>query len=161
MNGLRWGNSTAFHIDMTVAQCEEALDSPKRRYLVEQLRLLPPISWEARQPHLLICDESTGCMKVHGRIDIARACSSWNGLDSLLTLRCLRTTRSKSSLVSPTISPRPAMLGCSPNPHGSGSLHTGTPYCRQLQRLGRIQVANLFSSVSSNCSQLTGKDGSG
>ncbi|OLN95647.1 Nuclear poly(A) polymerase 1 [Colletotrichum chlorophyti] len=58
-----------YRMHMTIAQCEDATHSSKLEFLLEKLRRLPPVSWEASQLAVLVRAPS-GQMKPWGFIDL-------------------------------------------------------------------------------------------
>ncbi|KAK2006600.1 endonuclease/Exonuclease/phosphatase [Colletotrichum eremochloae] len=61
--------SGLYNMHMTVAQCEDTTHSSKIEFLLEKLRRLPPVSWEASELAVLVRAPS-GQMKQWGLIDL-------------------------------------------------------------------------------------------
>ncbi|KAK2064294.1 endonuclease/Exonuclease/phosphatase [Colletotrichum caudatum] len=76
--------SEPYNMHMTVAQCEDATPSFKLEFLLEKLRRLPPVSWEASQLAVLTRAPS-GQMRQWGVIDLIspslHLCEDSFGLD--------------------------------------------------------------------------------
>ncbi|KAK1998975.1 endonuclease/Exonuclease/phosphatase [Colletotrichum falcatum] len=80
--------SGLYNMHMTVAQCEDTTHSSKLEFLLEKLRRLPPVSWEASQLAVLVRAPS-GQMKQWGLIDLTspslHLCEDFFGLDQHTT----------------------------------------------------------------------------
>ncbi|GKT50237.1 nuclear poly(A) polymerase 1 [Colletotrichum spaethianum] len=76
--------SEPYNMHMTVAQCEDTTHTSKLEFLLEKLRRLPLVSWEASQLAVLVRAPS-GQMKQWGIIDLTspslRLCEDSFGLD--------------------------------------------------------------------------------
>ncbi|EFQ27546.1 endonuclease/Exonuclease/phosphatase [Colletotrichum graminicola] len=76
--------SGLYNMHMTVIQCEDTAPSSKLEFLLEKLRRLPPVSWNAGQLAVLVRTPS-GQMKQWGLIDLAspslQLCEDSFGLD--------------------------------------------------------------------------------
>lgn len=58
-----------YKMHMTIAQCEDTEHSSKLKFILEKLRRLPPVSWEASQLAVLVRTTS-GQMRLWGLIDL-------------------------------------------------------------------------------------------
>ncbi|KAJ0320433.1 hypothetical protein COL5a_009790 [Colletotrichum fioriniae] len=72
-----------YHMHMTIAQCEDTAGPSKLNFLLDKLRRLPPVSWEATQLAVLV-RLASGQMSLWGLIDLASPSLKTKAVENLI-----------------------------------------------------------------------------